>query len=138
MKISTFHMMEELSSAQDLRQFVFTHKDEFFAESAHVYLGRIMEEKKISGAQLSKRAGLGNYCYMILSGARKPSRDAALRLCIGLELDLERVQQYLRLAQLARLDPRSRRDAAVIYALGKKMDLIGVQMLLADLGEQEL
>ena len=138
MKRSTFTILDELEKTTDIHRFIADHKDEFFTEPAHVYLGRIMVEKGISGAQLSVRSGLGNYCYMILSGTRKPSRDAALRLVIGLGLDVERSQQYLRIAQLARLDPRSCRDAAILYALGKKLDLIQTQMLLAELGETEL
>ena len=138
MKKSTFNMMEELNHTQDLHSYFHKYRDEFFTEPAHVYLGRIMEEKNISGAQLSLRAGLGNYCYMILSGSRKPSRDAAMRLVIGLELDIEQAQQYLRMAHLARLDPRCSRDAVLLYALGKKMDLSQTQDLLTELKEQEL
>ena len=53
-------------------------------------------------------------------------------------MDMEQAQRYLRLLGLARLDPRCYRDATVIFALGKKMDLARTQALLSEVGEAEL
>lgn len=138
MKVSTFRMMEALGKADALQTFALEYREEFFRDPAHVYLARIMEAKNVSVAQLCERSGLGNYGYKLVSGTRNPSRDAALRLVIGLGMDVEQAQQYLRLAHLARLDPRCYRDAAVIFALGKQWDLSRTQALLSELGEPEL
>lgn len=138
MKVPTFRLMEALGETQELRAFTQEYQEEFLSEPAHAYLQRLLEEKQLTTAQMCERAGLANYGYKLLSGVRKPSRDAALRIAVGLEMSLEQAQHYLRLLELARLDPRSRRDAAVIFALGKGMNLARTQVLLSELGEEEL
>ena len=138
MKVSTFRMMGALGEAEELRAFAQEYQEEFLSEPAHVYLERLLGEKQLTTAQMCERAGLGNYGYKLLNGVRKPSRDAALRIAVGLELDIEQAQHYLRLLGLARLDPRCYRDATVIFALGKGMSLARTQALLSEVGEAEL
>ena len=138
MKVSTYRMTEALGEAEDLRTFTLEYRDEFIKDPAHVYLARLMEEKGLSTAQLCERSGLGNYGYKLVSGTRTPSRNAAIRIIIGAGLDLEQAHQYLRLAQLARLDPRCYRDTAIMFSISKKADLIRTQELLNEIGEQEL
>ena len=53
-------------------------------------------------------------------------------------MDVEQTQHYLRLLQLARLDPRNYRDAAVLYAIGREMDVERTQALLMEIGEKGL
>ena len=84
MKVSTFRMMEALGEAEELRAFAQEYQEEFLSEPAHVYLERLLGEKQMTTAQMCERAGLGNYGYKLLSGVRKPSRDAALRIAVGL------------------------------------------------------
>ena len=138
MKVSTFRLAEELGKAEDLQTFRREYREEFLEETPQSYLERMMREKELTTGQLCERSGLGNYGYKVVSGTRHPSREAAVRIALGLGLNEEQTQHYLRIAQLARLDPRCYRDAALLYAIGHGLDVDRTQVLLTEIGEKDL
>lgn len=138
MKVSTFRLTEELGKVEDLMTFRQEYREEFLDETPQSYLERMLKKKELTVGQLCERSGLGNYGYKLLSGARHPSREAALRIAIGLELDVDETQHYLRICQLARLDPRCYRDAALLYAIGRGLDVERTQDLLTEIGEKDM
>ena len=138
MKVSTFRLTEELGKAEDLQVFRREFREEFIEETPQDFLERLLKEKELTLGQLCERSGLGNYGYKIISGARHPSREAAVRIALGAEMNEEQAQHYLRLMQLARLDPRIYRDAALLYAITHGLDVERTQTLLAEIGEKEL
>lgn len=87
----------------------------------------------IAAADISKTHG-----YQILRGERKPGRDILLRTALVLGLSLEETQRLLAVGGWGALYPRVRRDAAVIFALNQKMDLLETEELLASLPERSL
>ena len=76
-----------------------------------------------------------SYLYQILNGRRTPSREKALRLCIGAGLSLEETQRVLELGKLGVLYPRDRRDAILIFAVRSGLDTTETDDLLDQFGE---
>ena len=138
MKVSTFRLAEELGKAENLQTFQLEYREEFLEETPRDYLERMMQEKNVTVGRLCDRSGLGNYVYKVVNGVRHPSREAAVRIALGMKMNEEQTQYYLRLLQLARLDPRIYRDAALLFAINKELDVERTQQLLAEIGEKSL
>lgn len=138
MKLSTEELLKGITLTKDLNAYTQEQEGEFLTEAPHEYLTRKMRERGLELPELCKRSELEAYCYKILSGARKPSRDALLHIAIGLCFTLDETQECLRMFQTARLDPRVYRDAALIFAISKQYTLQQTAALLSEVGEAEL
>ena len=68
------------------------------------------------------------------NGTRRPSRDKAIQLAFGFGLDVEETQGLLRAADKSVLYPRIKRDAAIIFAISRKMSLTETQIFPMSLG----
>lgn len=109
------------------------------APSFRDYLYSLMEARGLDAGRLGVISLLSrSFAYQICSGERQPSRDIILRIAVSMRASVEETQQLLRLAQRGALYPRDRRDAVVIYALSKKLDLYETDELLAELEQQTL
>ena len=56
----------------------------------------------------------------------------------SMQLSLEEAQYLLKLGQRGELYPRNRRDAALIYCIQHKLNLIDTELMLDQLGEEML
>ena len=79
-----------------------------------------------------------SYGYQLFNGTRRPSREFLLRLALLLKLGEDEAQRLLKIAGRQPLYARSRRDAAVLYALTHNLTADATQDLLAELGEEGL
>lgn len=78
-----------------------------------------------------RRAGIErSYGYQLFNGTRKPSRDKAIQLAFGFELDLQETQELLKVAMQSPLNPRIKRDAAILYGIMHRLEIDEVQKLL--------
>lgn len=102
-------------------------------------LKELMQVKKRSAAQLIVETGISKtYAYQLLRGERRPGRDVVLRISLALQLTVKETQRLLTLSGNSVLYPRLRRDAAVIFALGRRMALSETEDLLMSLAERTL
>ena len=138
MKITTLTLMKNCKSTKKLKCFLDKYEDEFIDKPLHVYLKPLAIEKDVTMAQIAARSGLGDYIYKIWSGSRQPARNAVISIAFGMGLSPEETSQLLRTAGFARLDPRRRRDSALIFALEKKYGVIEANELLNEIGEPTL
>ena len=74
-----------------------------------------------------------SYGYQLFNGTRRPSREFLLRLAL-----LLKAQRLLKIAGRQPLYARSRRDAAVLYALTHRLTAEKTDELLESLGEEAL
>ena len=102
------------------------------------YLSRIMAEKGMKASGLAAKSHMSNFIYRVLADQAAPSRDALIAIAFALEMDVEQTQYLLRIGSHARLDPRIHRDAAVIFALNRGMDLPACNDLLYEVGEKTI
>ena len=83
----------------------------------------------IQRAQIDRTSG-----HQLFNGTRRPSRDKVLQLAISLGLSLEETQQLLQAAGRSPLYPRLKRDAVILYGIGKKLPILTVQENLTKYG----
>ena len=71
-----------------------------------------------------------SYCYHILNGTKKPSRDKILRLCIAAHFNTEQTKRALEISKEGILYAKSSRDAIIQYAINQKLSVIDTNILL--------
>ena len=136
---NTDDLRAELMEAPDLKEFLSENRDSFTARSASELLKRLFLKTDLSKAELARRSGVSTvYLHQMFAGRRNPSRDRLICLAVGLSASLEDAQELLRRCGFAPLYPRERRDAIIIYALTRKMDLSGLNDELFSNGEKTL
>ena len=123
-KKNTDDLRQELMQAPNLDRFLSTNREQFSNESLVESLNRLLGEKRISKAALTKQAGMSEvYLHQIFAGRRNPSRNRLLCLCFGLEASIDETQDLLKRCGLAQLYPKNKRDAIIYYGLVHKMSL---------------
>lgn len=135
MDTTTDKLLKELKKAKDLDAFLEAHAEVVSELSLPDYLAQLLEQKKMSRAEVIAATGLSSaYGYQIFSGERSPSRETIIQLGIGLKLNDEEMQQLLVRAKQAALYPRDRRDCVILYACRNGMDFQKVNEMLFERG----
>ncbi|MEA4870464.1 MAG: helix-turn-helix transcriptional regulator [Christensenella sp.] len=97
------------------------------------YLAQLCSERNATRERVIQRAGIErSYGHQLFNGIRRPSRDKALQLAFGLELDAERTQALLRAAKVGQLTPHAKRDAVILYGLMHHLSLNETRTLLSN------
>jgi hypothetical protein len=136
---STQHLLNELKAAPDLDSFVENNKESFLRRSISEHFDRLLKKYGVNKNEAIERADIERgYGHQILRGARDAKRDKYIRMAIGIGLDLEDTQRLLTVAKQGVLYPKVLRDAALIFCINGKYDLMTTQTLLYDYGLQTL
>lgn len=135
---TTNELLNSLTDTDDITAFLEANETELIKETLPQCLSRLLAEKGLSVAQVADKSGRGDYAYKIFNGNKNPTRDVLIAVAVGMSLSLPETQLILRLAKLAYLDPRSRRDSVFIFALGKGLDINEINGVLIDIGEREI
>lgn len=136
MKKTTQELLNEIAAAKDIEFFLDENETELIDETTQSYLTKLAEEKQLKVAEVVQKSAQGDYVYKVFQGARKPSRDILIAIAFGMSLGLEQAQRLLRIANVARLDPRNRRDSVVIYGISKGLRIEALNDILYDLSEE--
>ena len=114
----TDDLQKELMGSNSPNEFLSANSDESNSGGVQRLLTRLFEKRGITKSALAKQSGMSEiYVHQIFAGRRNPSRSRLICLCFGLGATLDETQELLRLAGLAPLYPRIRRDAIIIYGL---------------------
>lgn len=136
---STNQMLDSLIHSRDFEAFLDSNSDDIVDVGFGEYLTGLCESKNIEKSEVIKRSGIErSYGYQLFKGTRTPSRDKVILLAIGMMLSLDETQKLLKMARKSELYPRIKRDAAVIFAIERKMEMVDLQAFLAHLGENPL
>lgn len=82
------------------------------------YLYELLDERGIKRAEVVRASGLHpTVVYDIFGGKSLPGRDHAIMLAFGLGCSVKEAQRVLRLAGVAELWPKIRRDAIIIWCI---------------------
>lgn len=134
MKKVTKEMTKQLASAMEYEEFYQSNKHNFNDMTLSEYLLALMEEKNLTTAQVVKNIGMGDYVYKLVSGRKDhPSRDILIRLAFGMDMNQEEIAKLMRITHFHELDPRDKRDAAILFALQKSFDLDRTNEMLYNL-----
>lgn len=128
-----FTNIRRMSSPKELE------KDDFDEMGFPTYLKAVMNERGIRPSDLIVQMNMEkSYFYQILKGRRAPGRDFLIHLSFLLKLNLDETQRLLKIAKRQPLYPRSKKDAAVIYAITHKMNYEKYEALIDSLeGEHD-
>lgn len=103
------------------------------------YLFALLSERGMTRAQVVRASALNaSFVYDIFAGKSLPGRDNAIMLAFGLSCSLVETQRLLRLAGVAELWPKVRRDAIIIWCVNRKMTRGECDDELYRLGEKTL
>lgn len=134
----TEELDNKLTQAKSLQQIKSIQADIKPSPAPINYFLELLASKGISKKELcTKRCVMDEkYGYHLLSGSRGLSREKALQLTLGAGFTLEETNTFLKYAKLAPLYSRNRWDAAIIYALNRRLSIIDTNILLDELGLQ--
>lgn len=115
---STDDLSRELMDQPDIDSYLKENQAYFFQKEMTDLLADLFEKRDVSKAALARKAGMSEvYLHQVFSGRRKPSRDRLICLCVGLEAEMEEIQQLLKQAAYAPLHPKVKRDAIISYGV---------------------
>ena len=131
----TSALLRKLFNTPDLEQFMAGNAADMAMPSFHAYITDICQATGQVPEQVIKQAAIERtYGHQLFNGTRNPSRDKVIQLAFGLRLDLEDTQRLLQVAQKSPLYPRIKRDAAILYCLKNRKDILETQSVLHSLG----
>lgn len=134
---STEFLQSELKHASSLEKFIQENEKNFKAKSVPEYLNDMLIKYDAEKSDVVRRSGLsGTYAYQIFDGKKSAGREKLIQLAFGFPLNLEETQRLLRFGGHNELYVKKKREAFVMYALGKRFDLNQVNELLYQNGEE--
>lgn len=103
------------------------------------YLKDLLKDRGMNRNQLARISCVNpQFVYDIFKGKSKPERDNALMLAFGLRCSLREFQRLLRLAGVAELWPKTRRDAIIIWCIERGYTRVECDDELYRLGERTI
>ena len=134
-QLSTSELWGRLFKASSLDQYLDHTGSQQEMPEFSVFITKLAETKKEKPEAIIKRGGIErSYGHRLFSGARNPSRDTVLQFAFGFEFDSDETQQLLKIARVAPLHPRVKRDAVIAYCLHRHMGFLNTQQLLYENG----
>lgn len=132
---STSTLMSNLKNEPDLNTFLNQNNENFLSENVTQFFNEMMKKYTVNKNEVIAKADIErSYCYQILRGTRKASRDNYLKIAIGIGMNLTDTQLLLRLTQTSPLYVKVKRDAAIIFCIEKHCDCKDTQELLYNQG----
>lgn len=138
MKKSTQELLSLIQNADNIDFYLKENESELLYLNLEDYLQHLLNEKHMKISDVMNRSQQSDYVYKVFKNQRKASRDILIAIALGMECKLDEAQTMLRIASLARLDPRNQRDAVFLYALLHHLSVVEVNEILYDLGGRVL
>lgn len=138
-KKDTSKMLEELQSCTEFKEFYENNTDYLPKRELSSLLEELINKHGIKKADVIRNSEINEiYAYQIFSGKRIPERRKLLNLCIGMELNLQEVQELLKHSSYAPLYAKNTFDCIIIYGICKKLSVADINFILYDYGEEIL
>ena len=139
MQKDTSEIVKELGLCPDFQTFYRENQDYMLRDDLAQLLKDLLELKGLKKSQVIKKAELSEvYGYQIFSGLRVPERNKLLCLAVGMELNIDQVQQLLKCAGYSQLYVKLPFDSIVLYGLCKQLSVIQINELLYEFGQETL
>lgn len=133
----TEELLHELLNAPTIDSFLGSH--ELPDISLSDYLQQLLEEKHLERVRVVRMADLNEtFGYQIFTGQRHPSRNKVLQIAFAMALSVRETNRALTAAGAARLDPKCRRDAIILFCIDRTRSLQKVNEELYRLGEDTI
>ena len=127
----TSEIVKELGLCPDFQTFYSENKEHMVSANLTHLLAELLNSKGLKKSQVIKNAELSEvYGYQIFSGLRVPERKKLLCLAIGMELNIDEVQQLLKCAGYSQLYVKIPFDSVVLYGFCKGLSVVQINELL--------
>lgn len=135
MKKTTEELLNILKSKRSYDDFLKEQIDELYFASISEYLEILLAQKGLKKSDVITKANLDkSYAYQIFNGNKtNPSRDKLIMLAFGMELNLDETRKLLKISNVSDLYIRNPRDAAIIFCIENRLDLIRTNEKLDEL-----
>lgn len=134
---STEFLQSELKQATSLERFIKENEQNLKEKTVPDYLNEMLIKYDLEKSEVVRKSGLtGTYAYQIFDGKKSAGREKLIQLAFGFPLTLEETQRLLRFGGHNELYVKKKREAYVMYALGKGYDINRINDLLAENGEE--
>ena len=131
MKKDTSQMLKELEQCAEFRAFHEANEAQLLNRTIADCVNEHIAVKKLKKADVIRRSGLSEpYAYQIFSGYRIPERPKLISLALGMQLNLQEVQDLLKQAGYATLYAKHAFDCIVIFGICQKMSVVNINALL--------
>lgn len=135
----TDELNHEIKDATNIEDYLTNNKENMLTHSLPEHLEMLLSQKGIRKADVVLGSLLDRaYVYQIFSGQKNPSRDKLIAIAFGLRLSDDEAQKMLKLSGNRELYARDERDAIILFALQRKLDIFTVNDLLFKLGVKVL
>ena len=137
MNKTTDELLKILVSEEDMQKYIEENNNEFLKSSLCQYLNQLLIEHglkkgKIIADTLIERS----YGYQIFSGRKEmPSRDVLISVALAMKISLDEMQSLLRIAHMAMLYPRVKRNSIILHSIAKHESVIQCNTALESFGE---
>ncbi len=130
-------LQSELKNAKNLSAFFEENAKNLKEKSVPEYLMEMLIKYDVEKSDVVSRAGLsGTYPYQIFDGRKTAGREKLIQLAFGFPLNLEETQRLLKHGGYSELYVKNKREAFIMYALEKGMDIHKLNELLFECGEK--
>ncbi len=128
---STSELIHEIKNSTDVEDYLTKNKQHLLTQRLSEYLNTLLCEKGIRKADVARSSLLDRvYVYQIFSGKKTPSRNKLIAIAFGLHLSDEETQTMLKLSGNRELYARDERDAIILFALQRRMNIFETNDLL--------
>lgn len=138
-KKSTDELMNELLKANNIGEYLKENSQYMVSDELSTYLNNIIAKKGLVKSELIKKTEFSEVMgYQILSGTRLPSRDSLICICVAMDMTLDETQAILKIAGLAALYPKVKRDSIIIKGISEKKTVAQINEELYNCEEKTL
>jgi transcriptional regulator with XRE-family HTH domain len=132
--IRTSTLFRLLFKTSKLERFMNEYTAEMRLQPFSEYITELCKKQGEVPEHIIRRANLErSYGHQLFRGSRRPSRDTVLQLAFGFNADVEKTQEFLRIAGISALYPKIKRDTAIIYCLHNRFTIMETQRVLHEM-----
>ncbi len=132
---STNELIHEIKKASCVEDYLTENKQYLLTRDLSEYLNMLLRKKEIRKADVARNSLLDRvYVYQIFSGIKVPSRNKLIAISFGLRLSDEETNTMLKLSGNRELYARDERDAIILFALQREMNISDTNELLFNHG----
>jgi len=132
-------ILNRIKKKTDLTDFVEKQLNDEELITLPAYLELLLKKHSLEKNEVINQSNIPRtYAYQIFNGTRQPGRDKLMSLCLSMSLDIDETRRAFNVAGLGGLYPKRRRDAILIYAINKQLNVIDTNELLHEMNESPL
>ncbi len=130
-------ILKNIKNGQELVNYINNELPPQDSMTFHAYYSFYLEQHNLEKAKVIQISGISRtYAYQILQGEKNPSRDKILALTLAAGMDLANINHCLKLAGMNELYEKVRKDAIILFALNKNLDIMDINELLFEMDEE--